>query len=258
MTTKKSMRINIGITATDRVSFLKRCVESLIENTTAEYNLFVSVDGAHKKTVKYLMNNDIKNLKEIFISKNSCGITHSVDTMWNYTDKMYNWFFDDHAAEYFCYLQDDTIVEQKAWLSILIQAYEELHEANKIGFFGGYAPPEHTTMSKIKHGEYTLELKRSARATNLIGTYEHWNRCTMPHRVDGDGNPRGFPTAKPRRGSNFDVFLTGGNSLGKVGTPIASATSNAAQGKYYMCIPGFVKHVAHSKKDSTWNNENKE
>ncbi len=251
-------RVNIIISSKNRLPFLKKCINSIEKNTEIDYNLIIADDNSNFNVIQYLHKTNIKNLKEILCSKQSAGITHSVDSAWIYS-RFYNWFHNNQNANYMCYIQDDTVIQEKGWLKLLIEFYNDLHEEHKIGFFGGYDAPEHPTLKEFKHKDKTVKIKKSSRATNLIGTYDHWESCKIPHRIDGDGRPRGFPTANPRRGSNFDIWLTGCQSQGRVmPPPIASHTSNFHQGKTYMCIPTLIKHIAKEAKDSTWNNKNKE
>ena len=254
------MKVYIGVTSKDRYAYLKKCIESIGENTSdVDYSLLVSDDGSTDRRIfRYLANMDIKNLEQVFLRKVPAGITHSVDVMIKYIE-FNRWFFGFEQKQiFFCYLQDDTVITTKGWLSTLIKAYRELGDRHKVGFFSGFVAPEHRTMFVDTFDSTPVFIKQSARATNLIATLEHWQSCGLPHRIDLDGKLRGFPgvTHSDRRGSNFDVFLTGGNSRG-LDRKFSSKTSNANQGKTVMSMD-FIKHRAHSKEESTWNNENVE
>lgn len=254
------MKVYIGITSKDRFSYLKKCISSIEENTAEiDYSLIISDDGSTDRRIKkFLMNADLKNLEQVFFRKVPAGITHSVDVMLKYIE-FNKWFFDfNNKKVYFCYLQDDTIIQQKGWLTTLIQAYDALKEKHHVGFFSGFVAPEHRTLFVDNFNSIPVFIKQSTRATNLIGTLEHWQSCGLPHRVDVDGKLRGFPgvVSEARRGSNFDVFLTGGNSYG-IDKKFSSKTSNFNQGKTILAID-LIKHTAHTKDDSTWKNENEE
>jgi len=259
--------VNIVITTTpERNNFSRDLFYSLFENTTVPFRLIIIIDGYVEK-----MEFCRDRLAELWETSyfihfpNRQGIACAINAGWFHAE-MLNKFYGD--AKYFCYIQDDTIVTKKGWLDILIKSYEEYEDGDNeedIGFFSGHDAPEH----KSTHGcgwteiskDRGIKFKKFIRATNLIGTTEFW-RSMMPIPKDNPrGDPRGFPTpgkdGKKGRGSNIDVWLTGGNSAGFCGSD-AGPNCCHNQGKVCMVIPGLVKHVGNSAKDSTWNNHNKE
>jgi len=247
--------INICITTYNRKDFLEQCIDSVLANTTVPYKLFVYDDGSDDGTVNLLKN---KYKDDIFMltSYSRCGITVGFNTLWGVSCK--------NNYEYFCYLQDDTVVE-KDWLNILINVYEQqlLQNDYRVGIFSGHHAPEHPVEASKVIDDRTVLFKKSVRATNMIAPYAFWDKIGKIPLVNPDGSLRGFPG--PARedgsrgpGSNLDVYITGHQSNGVYVRGAAAKNCSWNLGTYCMVIPGLVKHMATSKKDSTWANENKE
>ena len=251
-------------------NFVSKCIKSIIDNTTIPYRLIIVMDD-NPDSMDYLDTYALDNMKEyILIIQPNQGIACAINAGW-YHAEMLNKFYGD--TKYFCYIQDDTVITKKGWLDILIKSYEEYEYGNEeedsgeedIGFFSGHDAPEHKSTHGCGWTEITkdrgIKFKKFLRATNLIGTTEFWRSMMPIPRNNPRGDPRGFPTpgkdGKRGRGSNIDVWLTGGNSAGFCDSD-AGPNCCHNQGKICMVIPGLVKHVGNKAKDSTWFNENKE
>ena len=140
-------------------------------------------------------------------------------------------------------------------------AYNELMTANKISLFGGFDSKFHNTIRTIKWREHNVKIKCSSCGVNIIGRHGVFDRIGLPHRIDYDGKPRGFPSPIPGqkkgRGSNFDTYLFGmahNSQTGEWPKGAGGVNSLSRQDKYYMCFD-FIKHTANTKKESSWGNK---
>ena len=264
------MKVDIIIPTYNRLPFLKNCISSLHYKTKIDYNLYIIDDCSTDGTQEWLAVLKQPNLKEVILNKERRGLTFGFDILWDMIKGM-NWFYGE-KSEYLCLLQDDTEIMEENWLSNLIWNYGYLtsgrfeHTYN-IGFFSGHDAPEHPAIEIVPYSEtsdhkpWNVKIKKSMRATNIIGEWGFWESIGKVPRLQPNGSDRGFPSpGSPNirgRGSNFDVYLTGCQSKGTV-VDFGRTTKNSAyhQGKVCMIIPGLVKHIALDVKDSTWNNKN--
>lgn len=249
--------INIGITTYNRKEFLYKCVESILKHTTVPYKLFIYDDASTDGTIDMLKKEF--SGKGIILIKNKVrgGIVPGFNTLWEMSE-------DKNDNKYFCYIQDDVIVEP-GWLKTLVGTYETqlFYSDYKIGLFSGHHAPEHPIEVEKDVAGVKVYLKRSVRATNMIAPYEFWHRIGKIPLKNPDGSARGFPgPANPDgsrgKGSNMDVYITGHQSKGTYVQGVAGRTCSWHLGTYCMVVPGLVKHVALSREDSTWANANKE
>jgi len=249
--------VNIGITTYNRKEFLCRCVRSILLNTTVPYKLFIYDDASTDGT--------IEKLKELYsgcgmtVIKNKVrsGIVPGFNTLWEVSES-------SNDNKYFCYIQDDTVVEPR-WLRILIGTYEmQLNFYDyKVGLFSGHHAPEHPIETKKDVDGVEVYFKKSIRATNMIAPYDFWYKIGKIPLKNPDGSIRGFPgPANPDgsrgKGSNMDVYITGYQSKGVYVPGAAGTNCSWNLGTYCMVVPGLVRHEALSKEASTWGNANKE
>lgn len=248
--------INIGITTFNREKFLDRCLDSIIKNTGVPYSLFVYDDASTDNTVGMLKAKYV-NKGVLLRPRKRSGITQGFNSL-RETSALAN------DNKYFCYIQDDTIVEP-GWLDTLIELYE--HQATsstyKVGLFSGHHAPEHPIEASMEIKGTEVYFKKSIRATNMIAPYSFWNKIGEIPLNNPDGSPRGFPgppnpDGSRGRGSNMDVYITGHQSNGVYVHGAAGPTNSWKLGTYCMVVPGLVKHMATSKEESTWANPNKE
>jgi len=254
--------VNIVITTTAKRKILfEQCLNSIGDNTKVPYRIIVVMDG-NAGTRGNIPDYNVPNY--MYMVQPKQGVAAALNAGWFHAE-MLNTFHGD--TKYFCYTQDDTIVTEKGWLETLIEKYEDDHyEEYDVGFFSGHDAPEHEAIQEIEMDvasikQFTIKFKKFIRATNIIAETDFWRTIMPIPRHNPAGDLRGFPTPDPKggrgKGSNIDVFLTGGNSAGFVSQD-ASPNCSFTQGKVCMVIPGLVKHVATNAKDSTWGNPNKE
>jgi hypothetical protein len=269
--------VNIGITTyvdhprNKRLNYFCNCVESIAKHTKVPYRLFIYDDCSFRGLHDLMKMYEEDGVITQYIRSNvRTGITMGFNTLWTVSEH-YNEFYDTvEEHPYFCYLQDDTLIVQDGWLRILLECYElqGFHSDFRVGLFSGHDAPEHPTVlskgMKLQDGrEFVVSFKPSMRATNMIAPYEFWNKIGKIPRLDGDGQPRGFPGPRKEdgsrgRGSNLDIYITGHQSKGVFVPGAAGKNCTWNLGTYCMVVPGLVEHVAISKEDSTWGNPNKE
>lgn len=249
--------INIGITTYNRKEFLCRCVDSILQNTEVPYKLFIYDDASTDGTIDVMKDSYVE--KKIMLLKNDVrsGIVPGFNVLWEISEQ-------DNNNKYFCYIQDDTIVEP-GWLEILIGAYETQLIASdyRVGLFSGHHAPEHPIEVEKDLKGTKVYFKKSIRATNMIAPYDFWHKIGKIPLKNPDGSTRGFPgptnpDGSRGRGSNMDVYITGHQSKGVYVPGAAGKTCSWNLGTYCMVVPGLVKHIAVGKEDSTWGNPNKE
>lgn len=248
--------VDIIIPTYNRLSFLKNCLRSLWYNTTSDYRLFIVDDCSTDGTAEWLATLEYPKLEEVILNKRRRGLTFNFDILWDVIEGL-DYYYGD-TSKYLCLLQDDIEIMEKDWLTRLITVSEMLSGNYKIGFFSGHDAPEHPTIATI--GE--AKIKKSMRATNMIGLWSFWKSIGKVPRLQPNGTERGFPSngnkeGQRGRGSNFDLYLTGCQSKGKV-VDFGRTTKSSCyhQGRVCMVIPGLVKHIATEPKDSTWGNKN--
>lgn len=253
--------VNIGVTTYNRKDFLCRCVDSILQNTTIQYQLFIyddaSTDGSIDMLKKRYKNSGIHLIE----GKKRNGIVHGFNALWEVSEN-----YNDN--KYFCYIQDDVVVKYR-WLEILISVYGAQQHASdyKIGLFSGHHAPEHPTVDRkiinIDGSAVLVYIKPSMRATNMIATYGFWGEIGKIPALNPNGQPRGFP-GPPKSdgsrglGSNMDVYITGFQSNGVFVHGAAGKNCSWNLGTYCLVVPGLVKHEATTADSSTWGNPNKE
>lgn len=255
---------NIGITTYNRFEYVSRCIDSIIENTEVPYRLFVYDDASPDDTARLLIDSYGDKITQVIANRTQRGITLGFDTLW-LVSQHFDYYYDDQDFPYFCYIQDDTVVAEKGWLKTLKRCYDSqsLMSDYRIGLFSGHHAPEHPTVAEKEFDGTKVLIKPSMRATNMIASYEFWDRIGLVPRLNPDGSERGFPgPPKPDggrgRGSNMDVYITGFQSKGTFVPGAAAETCSWKLGTYCMVVPGLVKHMALSAESSTWGNPNKE
>jgi glycosyltransferase involved in cell wall biosynthesis len=249
--------VNIGITTYNRKDFLCDCIDSVLKNTIVPFNLFVYDDGSTDGTIDKLRDR-YKGTGIISLRNNvRSGIVPGFNKLWEVSEAKNN-------NEYFCYLQDDTVVKP-GWLKTLIGVYEtqRFYSDYKVGLFSGHHAPEHPIEAKKEITGIDVYFKKSIRATNMIATYNFWDKIGKVPIKNPDGSSRGFPgpikaDGSRGKGSNMDVYITGHQSNGVYVPGAAGKTCSWNLGTYCMVVPGLVKHNAVDKKDSTWGNVNRE
>lgn len=247
--------INIGITTFNRKKFLCNCVDSVLKHTSVPFKLFIYDDKSTDGTIDELRRR-YKNRGLLLIqSDQRSGIVSGFNKLWEVSES-----YNNH--KYFCYLQDDTVVNP-GWLKTLVGTYETqlLASDYKVGLFSGHHAPEHPIDVKKDILGTEVYFKKSIRATNMIASYDFWHEIGKVPLKNPDGSVRGFPgPANPDgsrgRGSNMDVYITGFQSKGVFVKGAAAKNCSWNLGTYCMVIPELVKHVAISKEDSTWGNAN--
>ena len=251
-------KVDIIIPTYNRLEFLQNCLKSLWFKTKIDYRLFIIDDCSNDGTTEWLANLNHPKLQAIILNKERRGLTYGFDALYDFIQNM-NWYYGTES-EYLCLLQDDTEIMVEGWLDKLIRCYTELQQTShyKIGFFSGHDASEHPTIEEY----FIAKIKKSMRATNMIATWSHWKSIGKVPRLQPNGSERGFPSPSIQdrgKGSNFDLYLTGCQSQGKVvDMGRTTENSNYHQGKVCMVIPGLVKHMAWKKEDSLWGNENTE
>jgi len=249
--------VNIGITTYNRKEFLCRCVESILRNTNVPYKLFIyddaSTDGTIERLKEEFSGRGIKLIK----NNVRAGIVPGFNKLWEVSEA-------SNDYKYFCYIQDDTVVEP-GWLKTLVGIYETqmFYSDYVVGLFSGHHAPEHPIEVEKEITGVKVYFKKSVRATNMIAPYDFWHKIGKVPLTNPDGSERGFPgPANPDgsrgKGSNIDVYITGHQSKGVFVPGAAGANCTWNLGTYCMVIPGLVKHLALSKEASTWGNANKE
>lgn len=251
--------INIGITTYNRKDFLTKCLDGVIANTKDRCKIFVYDDASDDGTGEYLAAKcaERDNLFA-FTSRKRMGITYGFNSLWRLSE-------GSDPNEYFCYLQDDTIVTRPNWVFKMI-AFANHVRANRgpeIGLMSGHDAPEHPTEFTQTIDGVEIKFKRSIRATNMMAPYWFWHKIGYVPLTNLDGSPRGFPgpvnpDGSRGKGSNMDLYITGFQSKGIYSVKSAGPNCSWNLGTYCMVVPGLVKHVAESAGDSTWGNPNTE
>ena len=251
--------INIGITTYNRPDYLKRTVDSIVKNTVSPYTLFIYDDFSSDNTVDLLKKRYRGRDNIVIISGTKRkGIVPGFNTLWKFSES-----YNDNP--YFCYIQDDTEVQERGWIQTLVSCYESQKKINdyKVGLFSGHHAPEHPSEGgKLLDGRLVI-FKKSIRATNMIAPYEFWHKIGYVPPNNPDGTPRGLPgpansDGSRGKGSNIDLYITGFQSKGIFVEKAAGENCSWRLGTYCMVVPGIVKHLATSTEDSTWGNPNKE
>lgn len=241
-------KVDIGITTYNRCSLLRQTVESIIRNTVVPYRLFIVDDHSSDGTADYLCHLSHEKLHGVVINKQRKGVSYGLNILRSLS-QFYDWFYG--KAQYFCYLQDDALVRQKGWLSILIDAYEGLKDQHPIGFLSGFDSPEHHPIDVTVWKKRPVMFKPLDRATCLMGEKTFWDSIGLIPPKNPDGTKRGFPDGNPHevgrgRGSNIDHYLIGDREKW------AAPNSCRRQGRLVMVIPGLIEHLAEEVNLSTW------
>jgi glycosyltransferase involved in cell wall biosynthesis len=239
--------VDITITTYNRAGMLKRTLEALFSTVDVPHRIFVIDDCSNDATPEYLSKMNGDKLQFVALSKKRNGVVYGFNMLWNMVD-YFDSFHEEHP--YMCYLQDDMIASEKGWLTTLIQAYEELKDAHRIGFFSGHDAPEHPVQERMDWKGRQLLLKRSSGATNLIAPKTFWRSIGYVPKFNPDGTPRGFPNHQ--RGSHIDLYLTGCMSGSRFVRGSAGDNCSVNQGKSLMVIPGLLLHEGQSPAASTW------
>ncbi|MCJ7747936.1 MAG: glycosyltransferase [Desulfobacterales bacterium] len=239
--------IDVIVTTHNRVSFLKRTIESFIEkNKTVPYRLFIADDNSEDGTGEYLLNLRKKNV-DIYLGGNNRGVVFGFDMLWTISD-FCDFFFGE--SQYLCYLQDDLESKVDDWLLIALTAMEELKEKYNIGFFSGFHATEHPITQEIRWKDRTLYLKKSQSGQNLIAEKSFWRSIGYIPRLNPDGTERGKPNNQ--RGSHIDIYLTGCYSGSKFHSTHSAEKSLYNQGKNLLVLPGLLVHLGCKEEVSTW------
>ena len=239
--------VDITITTYNRVGMLKRTLDALFATVDVPHRVFVIDDCSSDATPEYLSKLNGDKLQFVTLSKKRNGVVYGFNMLWNMVD-----YFDSFHGEfpYMCYLQDDVIASEKGWLSTLIQAYEELRDVHKVGFFSGHDAPEHPMQSRIRWKGRDVIMKKSQPAQNLIATKAFWRSVGYIPKANPDGTLRGYPNNQ--RGSHIDLYLTGAMSGSRFVRGAAAVNCSMNQGKNLMVIPGLLLHEGHEEVVSTW------
>lgn len=240
--------IDVIVTTHNRVSFLKKTIESFIEkNKTVPYRLFIADDMSNDGTGEYLLALQKRKVADIYLGANNRGVTFGLDILWTVSD-FFDFFFSEN--QYLCYLQDDLVSVVDDWLLIALTAYEELKEKYNIGFFSGHNALEHPIEDRVHWKQNILLIKKSQGATNLIAEKSFWRSIEYIPRLNPDGRERGKP--ENQRGSHIDIYLTGCYSRSRFHRTCSAEKSLYQQGKKLLVFPGLLEHIGQKEEVSTW------
>lgn len=235
--------IDVLITTYNRLQFLKRTLESLLEsNLGFHYRIHVIDDSSTDGTKEYLSELAKGPLDSVILSDERKGVVHNFNQLWDIL------ILDDRYP-FLCYLQDDMIATKKDWLMVLASAWHEMKDAYSIGFFSGYDAPEHPVEKCVVWAEDSVRIKRSTSAQNLFADKKFWASIGKPPELNLNGSVRGFPDNG--RGSNIDVWFTGCYSMSRYDPNAAAPNCLYNQEKKIMVVP-MLKHLGVEKRDSTW------
>lgn len=109
------MKLIISLLVYNQLEVTKKCIESLLENSTSDYVIIISDNASNKETAKYL--SSIKHKRVVYERNNeNIGFIKAHNNIFNLT-----------KSKYFCVLNNDIIVKTKGWDSKLIELLE-LHD----------------------------------------------------------------------------------------------------------------------------------
>jgi len=115
------MRLIISLLVYNQLEVTKKCIESILENTTGDFLLIISDNASREDTQEYL--SSIKHPKIKYIrNEENLGFI-----------KAHNNIFNSTNSEYFCVLNNDIIIKTKGWDDIFIGHLEENFKLAQIG-----------------------------------------------------------------------------------------------------------------------------
>ncbi len=108
-------KCDIIIPVWNQLKATKRCLDSLLQNTTFDFNLIIVDNGSKKKTEDFLKDFERNNPK--------CGIIPIRNKKNKGFVKAVNQGMRESRADYICILNNDTIVTE-GWLSEMIKIFQ--------------------------------------------------------------------------------------------------------------------------------------
>ena len=143
--------------------------------------------------------------------------------------------------DYLCYVQDDCLIQYPAtFFSTLVSLYES-HSEEKLAYISGFYTPLHPGFEKTQKEGITVLKSDTIDGKHLMAPPEVFRRIGKLTWHFPDGMRRGNPG--PVKGSRFDLWQWRD-----------SPDSIQKQGAINLIVPGLIKTIAQSKRDSTWNN----
>lgn len=238
------MKVRLFVTTRNRPQMLERCLSSVRENTSSvPHELTVLSDG--DQTV--VTERALQGIPDFFhVSKENFGLGPTVNTALSILRGRM-----ESEDEFWCYLQDDTVVSPH-WLWTLLGRFLANERTHNLYFASGHDAPEHDNFSddywgrrlrsegvspRTEIGPNTF-LKPYIRATNMLARARTWLSMYPIPPVDVEtGRPRGRPHDGIGSGVDWHFLRAHENS------PLRHGGTN-------LVIPGLVTHVGADK--STW------
>ena len=115
------MKLIISLLVYNQLEVTKKCIESILKNSTSDYQLIISDNDSREDTQKYLSSLKDTRIKYIRNEENLGFI------------KAHNNVFNSTISKYFCVLNNDLIIKTKGWDSHLIDLLETHQKLAQIG-----------------------------------------------------------------------------------------------------------------------------
>jgi len=115
------MQLIISLLVYNQLDVTKKCIQSILENSTSDYQLIISDNASRKDTQDYLSKLKDKRIKYVR-NKENLGFI-----------KAHNNIFNQTQAKYFCVLNNDLIIKTKGWDNQLINLLESNQGLAQIG-----------------------------------------------------------------------------------------------------------------------------
>lgn len=230
------MKKILAITTYNRLSFLNKSIESLLECTPDFDELVIADDFSSDGTIDYLVELSQENPKiHITVANTNSGVCESVNRILQYCHSKFGNIEDVFLAK-----MEDDMSYTPGWLDKCLDLFE-IYKDQPIGFVGGYVAPEHPTVRMVDHPNgHKLFARTEMRGNCMIGRLDYWySMYPIPENIPGKSYRRGKPDNG--HGSHNDWHFLRDHDL-----------SVEKTGKICILYPGLLKHEG--AESSTWGN----
>lgn len=237
--------IDVYMTTSRRPEFFSRSLPALLEACSAsshEFRINVFVDRLDPRTLEVLA----PHIDRVGLVTTNAQL--GLPFLYNLALEHQKLTEDRTAtfADYFCYIQDDCLINRPAvYFDYMVAAYEELLPAREVGYVSGFYCAIHPGFEVRDFRTKKVLLSDSIDGKNFMAPPKLLRSVGPLTWYFKDGERRGNPG--PKRGSHFDLWQWK-----------ESPQSLMNQGKVSIVIPGLCTHIAQSAEDSTWGNETSE
>lgn len=141
------MKLIISLLVYNQLEVTKKCIQSILDNSTSDYQLIISDNASRKDTQEYLSSLKDKRIKYIRNETNLGFI------------KAHNNVFESTQSKYFCVLNNDLIIKTKGWDSILLdhldnfQGLAQIGNKQSLGYVGDDGKGQHRNGRRIDYIE---------------------------------------------------------------------------------------------------------